>query len=83
MNFDATLYEQDLPQDPLFYKLIWPLFMLAPALGSLFYLIPLLLMKYSEKQKLEVERELKLRRHAMESALAAEAEANVLDYEIF
>ena len=83
MNFDATLYEQDLPQDPLFYKLIWPLFMLAPALGSLFYLIPLLLMKYSEKQKLEVERELKLRRHAEEEALAAEDEANVLDVNIY
>ena len=83
MNFDATRYDQDLPQDDLFYTLAWPLFILTPALGSVFYLIPILMMKYSEKQKLEVERELKLRRAMNAEAAATEYEANILDLDIY
>lgn len=83
MNFDATRYDKDLPQDDLFYTLAWPLFILTPALGSVFYLIPILMMKYSEKQKLEVERELKLRRAMNAEAAATEYEANILDIDIY
>ena len=49
MKFDATKYDQGLPQDPLFYKLIWPFFMLAPALGSVFY--------YARRHRAELEAE--------------------------
>ena len=83
MKFDATKYDQGLPQDPLFYKLIWPFFMLAPALGSVFYLIPLLMLKYDEKQKAAVEKELYARRHRAELEAEASPDGNVLDMPIY
>lgn len=83
MKFDATKYDQGLPQDPLFYKLIWPFFMLAPALGSVFYLIPLLMLKYDEKQKAAVEKELFERRHRAELEAEASPDGNVLDMPIY
>ncbi len=60
--FDATKYDLGLPQDPTFYKYVWPAYILGPALGSMLYLIPLLMIKYSKKDKEKVERELKERR---------------------
>ena len=44
--------------------------MLLPALGSLLYLIPFLCIRYSKRQKEQVEREL-IERHEREAAMAS------------
>ena len=64
LSFDATKYDLGLPQDPVFYKYVWPVYIMGPALGSLLYLIPLLMIRYSKAQKAQVEKELKERRAA-------------------
>ncbi len=63
LAFDATKYELGEAQDPLFYKWVWPIYIMGPAIGSILYLVPLLMMKYSQKQKQEVENELHIRRN--------------------
>ncbi|MBO7177730.1 MAG: MFS transporter, partial [Clostridia bacterium] len=68
--FDATKYDLGLPQDPTFYKYVWPVYILGPALGSMLYLVPLLMIKYSKKQKEQVEKDLKERREAQARAVA-------------
>lgn len=60
--FDASKYDLGLPQDPTFYKWIWPVYIMGPAIGSLLYLVPLLMIRYSKKQKEQVEKELRERR---------------------
>lgn len=62
-------------QNPLFYKWLWPMFMLGPVIGLVLYLIPLFFIRYSSEQKENVEAELKLRHEKT----AAE---NTLDEEI-
>lgn len=62
ISFDATKYDLGLPQDENFYKYVWPVYILGPALGSILYLVPLLMIRYSKKQKAQVEKELKERR---------------------
>lgn len=71
LSFDSTAYEKGLPQSDAFYKWIWPVYILGPAIGSAFYLIPILMLKYDEKQKHVIEAELHKRR--------AESEANSAD----
>ncbi len=66
LHFDSTAYDNGLPQSDAFYKWIWPVYILGPAIGSAFYLIPILMLKYDEKQKHVIEAELHKRR-AMES----------------
>ena len=68
--FDATKYDLGLPQDPKFYEYVWPVYILGPALGSMLYLVPLLMIKYTKKQKEQVERELKERRAMQACALS-------------
>lgn len=60
-----------------FIKFSWPIFILGPALGSLFYLVPLLMMKYDKEERETVERELKERHEA--AKLNAEASGAVSD----
>ncbi len=62
LAFDATKYDAGLQQDPRFYKWVWPIYIMGPAIGSILYLVPLLFIRYSQKQKLEVEQELHERR---------------------
>ncbi len=62
LSFDATKYDLGLPQDPTFYEYVWPVYIMGPALGSILYLIPLLMIKYSKQQKEQVEKELRERR---------------------
>lgn len=73
LNFDSTAYENGLPQSDAFYKWIWPVYILGPAIGSAFYLIPILMLKYDEKQKHVIEAELHKRR-AMESGATNDVE---------
>ena len=63
LKYDATLGIDS--QSDIFYKAQWPLFMLLPALGSILYLIPFLMIKYSKQDKEKVERELAERHSAV------------------
>lgn len=58
-----------LGQPAKFYKYQWPIYMLAPVIGAVLFLIPVLTIKYPKSLKLQVENELAQRR-----ALLAEAE---------
>ena len=44
-----------------FIKYSWPIFILGPAVGAVFYLIPLVMMKYSKQERKMVEEELAIR----------------------
>lgn len=59
LQFDSKLYEENLPQPPVFTKWAWPIFILAPAFGCLLHLIPLLLIKYGKEQRAVVEEKLR------------------------
>lgn len=59
-------------QTDIFYKAQWPLFMLLPAIGSVLYLIPFLFIRYSKKQKAQVEKELAERHIKEKEKLSAE-----------
>lgn len=84
LQFDSTAYEAGLPQSEAFYKWIWPVFILGPALGSAFYLVPILMLKYDEKQKHVVEAELHKRRKDAEAvSLPSEDESAILDLPIY
>ncbi len=62
IKFDATKYEAGLPQDATFNKWIWFVFVMGPAVGSVLYFIPLMFVKYSDKMKEKIEKELLLKR---------------------
>lgn len=62
MKYDAKAYNAGIPPEQIFYDLAWPIYMLGPAVGSILYLIPLLMMKYDDKQRLQIEADLKIRR---------------------
>lgn len=62
LMFDSTKYDLGLPQSDVFIKYSWPVFILAPALGALFYLIPVLFIKYNDKQRAIVEERLRIAR---------------------
>lgn len=64
--FDSSRYEAGIPQEASFYKYIWPIFMLGPALGSLLYAIPLLFIKYNLKERNQIEQDLKIIRENRE-----------------
>ena len=85
MDYDPDVADAMVDYVPgeMFFKLAWPLFILTPALGQLFYLIPLLTIKYTEKQKKEIERELKIRREAAAIEERIETEATILDIDIY
>ena len=85
LDYDTTAADlnQEYIPGPAFFKYSWMLFILTPAIGQLLYLIPLLTIKYSEKQKQEVERELKLRRAQKVLDEKIEKEATILDIDIF
>lgn len=70
LHFDNTL-TGIAGQPPEFYKWQWPLFILGPAIGAALYLIPMLLLKYSEKERQEVE-------EALQKKRAQEAEAQAV-----
>ncbi len=63
LHFDNTL-PGITGQPAEFYKWQWPLFILGPAIGAALYLIPMLLLKYSEKERKEVEDALQKKRDA-------------------
>ena len=70
LHFDGKLSVAQLKAvSPQYFTAQWPLFMLLPALGSLLYLIPFLCIRYSKRQKEQVEREL-IERHEREAAMA-------------
>ena len=71
LQFDADRVERGVPQNAHFQKWVWPMFMLGPALGLLFALVPLLLLKYPDSLKRQVESEMAERR-ALAEVEAAE-----------
>lgn len=52
-------------QNPVYLKWQWPIFMLGPVIGSVFYLITITFVKDDKELKATVERELKERREAV------------------
>jgi GPH family glycoside/pentoside/hexuronide:cation symporter/probable glucitol transport protein GutA len=63
IKFDSNKYDAGLPQDALFDKWIWPIYILGPVVGAILYLIPLLFFRYPESMKQQVEEELIIRRN--------------------
>lgn len=61
LHFDNSL-DGIAGQAPEFYKWQWPLFILGPAVGAALYLIPMLFLHYTPKEKEQVEQELIRRR---------------------
>lgn len=62
LKFDGALSVDELRAvSPKYFTAQWPIFMLLPALGSLMYLIPFLCIRYSKKDREEVEKYLKER----------------------
>ncbi|MBO7156608.1 MAG: MFS transporter [Clostridia bacterium] len=76
LQFDATKYDLGEPQAPVFYKYVWLVYILGPAVGAILYLIPLLMMRYDRKTKLMVEKELRERR--AQKALIAQSEEDLV-----
>ena len=72
LQFDSTKYDLGEPQSEVFYKYVWLVYILGPAVGSILYLVPLLMMRYDRKTKEMVEVELRKRR--AQKALEIEAE---------
>lgn len=65
LAFDGSLSVPDMQKaSPAFIRAQWPIFMLLPALGSLFYLIPFLFIRYPASKKAQVEAELAARHAA-------------------
>jgi len=62
LQFDAGLVPRGLPQNAHFRRWIWPAFRLGPVLGMVMSLIPLLLLKYPESLRRQVEAEMAERR---------------------
>ena len=67
LQFDASRVANKLPQNAHFQRWIWPAFRLGPVLGLAMSLIPLLLIKYPESLRLQVEAEM-LERRALAAA---------------
>jgi Na+/melibiose symporter-like transporter len=63
LQYDPRLVERNLPQNAHFHKWVWPVFKLGPALGLALSLIPLLLLKYPDSLKRQVEDEMAQRRN--------------------
>ena len=62
LQFSADRVERGIPQNAHFQKWVWPTFMLGPAAGLMFALIPLLLLKFPDSLKRQVESEMAERR---------------------
>jgi len=71
LQFSADRVERGLPQNAHFHKWIWPMFKLGPIVGAVLALIPLLLLKYPDTLKCQVEGEMAQRRAAAEEAILA------------
>ena len=70
LQYKPERVQQNLPQNAHFQKWIWPVFKLGPVVGLALSLVPLLLLKYPDSLKQQVEDEMAQRR-----ALAEEEEA--------
>ena len=62
LQFDANFVKQNRPQNAHFQKWVWPMFRLGPVFGLVLSLIPLLLLKYPDSLKAQVEDEMAQRR---------------------
>ena len=62
LDFNADKVERNVPQSPHFQKWVWPVHILGPAVGLALQLIPLLLLKYPDSLKRQVESEMLIRR---------------------
>ena len=72
LQYNASAVEMNRPQNAHYLKWIWPIYRLGPALGIVFALIPLLLIRYPDSLKRQVETEMAERR-----ALSGEMEEAV------
>jgi Na+/melibiose symporter-like transporter len=62
LGYNKEAKAAGLPQSEHFIKWQWPMFVLGPAVGSVFYLIIILFIKDDKQTKLETERKLKAMR---------------------
>jgi len=62
LQFDSDAYNNDTPQPDAFYRWVWPIFMLAPVIGSLLHIIPMLFIRYDNAQKERLEKQLAIAR---------------------
>jgi len=76
LQFDASRVPDNLPQNAHFQKWVWPTFRLGPVLGLAMSLIPLLLIKFPESLRHQVEAEMIERRALAAAAVADEAAIN-------
>jgi len=67
LQYNAKNVELGRPQNAHFHQWVWPIYMLGPVMGLVLQLVPLLLLKYPDSLKAQVEDEMARRR-----ALAAE-----------
>jgi len=68
LGFNAKLDLLGKRQPAVFYKWQWPIYMLAPAVGAILYLIPIFTINYPNSLKMKVESELVQRRAALAEA---------------
>lgn len=62
LNYDPVAREQGLPQNEVFLKWQWPMYMLGPIVGAVLYLIVISFVKDDKDKRLKIEEELKQRR---------------------
>ncbi|MDR1939833.1 MAG: MFS transporter [Clostridiales bacterium] len=62
LAFSAKAADAGEPMSDAFAQYSWPIFILGPVFGSMLALIPLLFLKHSKKQQMQIEEELKLKR---------------------
>lgn len=86
LKFDTTHFEDykngkiaELAGAANFANVAWELFMLGPIVGTLLNMVPLLFINYTEKQREEIEKELKIRRAAAENAPLTQAQSEIYD----
>ena len=72
LKYEPAKAQNRVPQNPLFQKWVWPLHQLVPMLGALLNLIPILFIRYTKEQKLQVEAELAERRALIAQDIRAE-----------
>jgi len=72
LQYDASLVELKLPQNAHFQRNVWGVFKLGIGAGAFLSLIPLVLMKYPDTLKAQVESELAERRAMAEGKESAE-----------
>jgi len=73
-QYSAENVKLGLPQNDHFRRWAWPVYQLGPAIGAVMSLAPLLLLRYPDTLKNQVEADLARRRDLAEESQAAKEE---------